>query len=117
MIEAVVTLALMSIVLAAIGSLVATITNGARALEQKVALIETARLIATSLPRRTETVEDLGGEVSGHRWQLRMLPFFDGGPGPQASQWVPQRVVLNVQSPTGAILSLETVRLQRSARQ
>jgi general secretion pathway protein I len=113
MIEAVVTLALVTVVLAAIGYLVAANSRGVRMLEQHVALMETARLVATSIPRNGEPLpSDLAGEMSGHRWQIRLSPFFDGVPGVPESRFMPQRIELRVRSPSGAILSLETVRLQ-----
>lgn len=113
MIEAVVALALVAVVLAAIGSLVATNARGARALEQHVALMETARLIASGIPRRGEPLpDDLAGEVSGYRWQMRVSPFVGGDSVIPESRFIPQRVELRVKSPSGAIASFETVRLQ-----
>lgn len=113
LIEAVVALALVTVVLAAIGSLVATNARGTQTLEQHVTLMQTARLIAAALPRSGEPVtEDLAGEVSGHRWQMRMTPFVGGGTVIPESPFIPQRVELRVRSPSGAMISLETVRLQ-----
>lgn len=118
LIEAVVALALMSVVLMAIGSLVATNVRGARKLEQHVALIETARLIAFGIPHNGKPLADrLDGEVSGHRWQLRASPFLGGASVVPGSQFIPQRIELRVRSPSGATLSLETIRLEnRSGR-
>ena len=113
MIEAVVTLALVSVVLAAIGYLFAANSRGVRVLEQHVALMETARLVAAGIPRHGEALpNDLTGEMSGDRWQIRLSPFFDGIRAVAESRFIPQRVELRVRSPSGAILSLETVRLQ-----
>jgi general secretion pathway protein I len=113
MIEAVVTLALVTIVLAAIGYLVAANSRGVRVLEQHVALMETARLVATSIPRNGEALpSDLTGEMSGHRWQIRLSPFVDDVPIVPESRFMPQRIELWVRSPSGAIVSIETVRLQ-----
>lgn len=113
MIEAVVALALVTIVLASIGSLVAINARGAQSLERHVALMQAAKLIASALPRSGEPLpNDLAGEVSGHRWQMRASPFFGGGPVIPESRFVPQRIELRVQSPSGAIASFETVRLQ-----
>jgi general secretion pathway protein I len=118
MIEAVVTLALVTVVLASIGYLAAANSRGVRILEQHVALIETARLLATNVPRNGEPLpDDLTGEISGHRWQIRLSPFFEGGPIVKESRFIPQRVELRVRSPSGAILSLETVRLQNMSPQ
>jgi general secretion pathway protein I len=113
MIEAVVALALVSIVLAAIGSLVARNVRGAQQLEQHVALVQTARLIASRLPQGAQPFPtELAGRVSGYRWQMRISPFVDEDMAVPDSPFVPRRIELRVQSPTGAIVSLETVRLQ-----
>jgi general secretion pathway protein I len=119
MIEAVVALALMAVMLAAIGSLVASAANGTRTLEQHIALVETARLVGTSVPRRAElSLGDLAGEVLGHRWRADVSPFFGGGSAPiPESPWIPQHVVVRVQSPSGAILAIESVRLQKRPSQ
>jgi general secretion pathway protein I len=115
MIEAVVALALVAVVLAAIGQLVASNSRGARILEQHVALTDTARLIASTIPRAGAPLsDDLAGQVSGHRWQMRVSPFVDDVSIIPESRFIPQRIELRVQSPTGAILSLETVRLQNN---
>lgn len=117
MIEAVVALALMMVVLAAIGSLVATNARGEVKLEQHVGLMETARLIASSIPRNGEPIPaDLAGEVSGYRWQARLSPFLGGDSVVPGSRFVPHRVELRVKSPSGVIASFETVRLQSRER-
>lgn len=113
LIEAVVALALVTIVLAAIGTLVATNARGAWKLEQRVALVDAARLVASTLPSAGARLpEDLRGRAAGHRWQMRVTPFLDDIPIVPDSRFVPQRVELRVQSPSGAIMSLETIRLQ-----
>jgi general secretion pathway protein I len=113
MIEVVVALALVTIVLAAIGSLFASNARGARSLEQHVALVETARLVATMIPRSGGLAsDDLAGEVFGYRWQMRASPFLPEGLAVPDSKFIPQRIELRVRSPSGAIISLETVRLQ-----
>lgn len=113
MIEAVVALALVTILLASIGSLVAVNARGAQSLERHVALMQSARLIASALPHGGEPLSsDLAGEVSGYRWQMRVSPFSGGGAAIAESRFVPRRIELRVQSPSGAIASFETVRLQ-----
>jgi general secretion pathway protein I len=113
MIEVVVALALVTVVLAAVGTLMATNSRGARKLEQHTALVEAARLVASTIPGAGAPMpEDLAGRVDGHRWQMRVTPFLDDVPVVPQSRFVPQRVELRVQSPSGAILSLETIRLQ-----
>jgi general secretion pathway protein I len=114
MIVAVVALALVAIMLAAISSLIAATTNGTRTLEGHVALVETARLVLSSIPRHGELQsEDLAGELSGHRWQVRQSPLLGDGEAVSSSPWVPQSIAVRVRSPSGAIFSLETVRLAK----
>jgi general secretion pathway protein I len=50
--------------------------------------------------------------MSGYRWQMHLSPFFGGVQAVPDSPFLPQRMELRVRSPSGAILSLETVRLQ-----
>lgn len=113
MIEAVVALALVMIGLAAIGTLAATNSRGAWKLEQRAALADAARLVAATIPRGGAPMpEDLAGSVTSHRWQMRVTPFLGDVPEVPQSRFIPQRVELRVRSPSGAIMSLETVRLQ-----
>jgi general secretion pathway protein I len=117
MIEALVAIALVAITLGAIGSLVASSLTGVRKLEQRVALMETTRLIAADIARIARLQDNASGELSGHRWQMRLAPFFDGGPIASDPGWSPQRVIVRVQSPSGAIMAMETIRLSRVGRQ
>ena len=115
LIEALVALALVAVLLTAVGSLVASAANGTRTLEQHLALVETARMIASVNPGRGELSSgDLGGEMLGYRWRADVSPFFGGGSAPVPnSPWMPQGVLVRVQSPSGAILAIESVRLQK----
>lgn len=117
-IEALIALALVSILLASIGSLVATNTRSIRHLEQHVALIETARLVASGMPRAGEPLpRNLAGRLSGFAWQMRASPFRGESSAVPGSPFIPTLIELRVRSPSGEIVSLETVRLQnRSAR-
>lgn len=113
LIEAVVALALMAVMLAAIGSLMSSATTGTRTLEGHVALVETARLVMTSIPRRPPAGgDDLAGEESGYRWQVRMSSLTDRVEVP-GSPWFPENVAVRVRSPSGAYFTVETVRLVR----
>src|SRR5262249_59452670 len=101
MIEAVVALALMMIVLAAIGTLVASNSRGAWKLEQHTALVDAARVVVSTLPRAGARMpEELRGRVAGHRWQMRVTPFLEDVPVVPDSRFVPQRIELRVQSPS-----------------
>lgn len=118
-IEALVALAIVSAALAAIGGLIAVSARGTRALEQHVALIETARAVESALPRRDQIAPgEFSGVLAGHPWRVDVLPFSAGGIDPALpSPWVPQTVLVTVRSPTGAAFQLATVRLHRRAKE
>lgn len=118
LIEAVAALAVVAIVLTAIGSTVAANLRSARSLEEHTKLMQAARLIAAELLRKGAPLsDDLSGDMSGYRWQLRWSPFVDTDQLAPDSRFVPARVELQVRSPSGGLVSLETVRLQnRSER-
>jgi general secretion pathway protein I len=115
LIEVLVALAVLAVSLTAIGSLVATNIRATRALDQRLALAATTRAILTGLPDRTElAVGNSSGEIGGHRWRLDILPFVADFVDPRrATPWVPQAIVLRVQSSTGVVLRIDTVRLRR----
>jgi general secretion pathway protein I len=119
LIEVVVALAVVAVSLAAIGSLMATTVRGMRAIDTRLALIETARAIETSLPDRGELkIGNLSGDFADHRWRVDVLPFLTGNVAAQQSNpWVPQTVIIRVQSPTGAIIQIDTVRLRQRTTQ
>jgi general secretion pathway protein I len=117
LIEVLVALTVVAVSLSAIGSLIAVTVRGARSVGAHLALIETARGIVTGLPERTELVPgSLSGESAGYRWRVDVLPFYADFVDPDAP-WLPQTVVVRVQSPTGKILQLDTVRLRRKPPQ
>jgi general secretion pathway protein I len=114
LIEVLIALAIVSISLAAIGSLMASTVRGMRTIDQRFALIETARAIETGLPDREELAGSLSGNLAGHRWRVDVSPFAASFVDPRLpSPWVPQTVVIRVQSPSGAIVQVNTVRLRR----
>jgi general secretion pathway protein I len=115
LIEALVALALVAVALTAIGSLIATTIRGTRSIDQHLSLAETARAIDAALPGRSELKPgNLSGQMAGHRWRVDVLPFMSNFVDPRLpTQWVPQTVVVGVQSPSGPILQIYTVRLRR----
>ena len=74
-IETLVALAVVTAVLAGIGTLIATSARGTSALERHVELAETARAIASALPGSGKLVGDTSGELAGLRWRVDVLPF------------------------------------------
>jgi general secretion pathway protein I len=115
LIEVLVALAVVATALAAIGSLVAANVRGTRAIDQRLALIETGRAILTGLPGRERLAPgNSTGEIADHRWRVDVMPFAASFVDPRKpTPWVPQAVVVRVQSPGGQILRLDSVRLQR----
>jgi general secretion pathway protein I len=115
LIEVVVALALVAISLMAIGAVATTSARGTRSLEQHLALVETTRTVAATLPKDDQApLDGLSGEILGHRWRISVAPFVGSGiiENPD-SPWIPQTVVVRVRSPSGAVYGFETVRLQR----
>jgi general secretion pathway protein I len=116
LIEALVALAVVAVSVTAIGSVVATNIRGTRALGERLALVATTRAILADMPDREHLVAgNLLGEYAAHRWRVDVAPFAAdfvdlNRPGP----WMPQAVVVNVRSPSGRVLRIDTVRLHRA---
>jgi general secretion pathway protein I len=117
LIEALVALAVVAVSLSAIGSTIATTVRGVRSLDRRLALVETSRAVMTGLPDRNElSPGSFSGELASHRWWVDVQPFIvDGAAIQGAARWAPQSVTIRVQSPSGGILELNTIRLRRRA--
>jgi len=115
LIETLVALAVVAISLAAIGALVGANIRATRILDQRLALLESARAILTGLPDRKQLASgQLAGEFGDRRWRVDVQPFVASFIDPnRPSPWVPEAVILRVQAPSGEILRLDTVRLVR----
>src|SRR5215467_15596914 len=80
LIEVVVALAVVAITLTAIGAVAATSARGTRSLEQHLALVETTRIVAATLPRNSQaSLDGLSGDILGHRWRISLAPFIGSG--------------------------------------
>ena len=111
--EVLVAITIVVTALAAIGLLTGASTRGVRSLEQHVALVEVTRSVFAGLPSPNQlSSNEAAGELSGSRWRMGVSPFVGTAVVPD-SPWVPVRVSIRVQSPSGAALDLETIRLQR----
>jgi general secretion pathway protein I len=115
LIEVLVALSVVAVSLAAIGALIATTVRGTRSLDVHLTQVETARAITTALPDRDQLQPgNLSGETAGHRWRIDVLPFIAANVDPRLpTPWVPQTIVVRVQSPAGPIMQINTVRLRR----
>lgn len=87
-----------------------------RDFDDRLSVVETARAVLAALPDREQlTLGNLSGKIGDNRWRIDVLPFaadfVDAG---HATPWIPQAVVIRVESPMREILRLDTVRLQRA---
>lgn len=115
LLEVLVALAVLASSLAAIGGLVASNARASRTLDHRVALIETARAVETGIPGRAALVPGQSeGEISGHRWRMEVRPLEADG-APAAARWAPLAVIIRVRGPSGASVTLETIRIARRA--
>jgi general secretion pathway protein I len=113
LVEVLVAITIVVTVLSAIGLLTGASSRGVRSLEQHVALVEVTRSVIAGLPSPNQlSSNEAVGELYGSRWRMGLSPFVGTAAIPE-SPWVPVRVTIRVQSPSGAALDLETVRLQR----
>ncbi|MGJ4931267.1 PulJ/GspJ family protein [Bradyrhizobium sp. HKCCYLS2038] len=116
LIEALVALAIVAVSLVAIGALMGSSVRGTKKLEQHVALVQAAyNGLWLAFPSRSSPAsETQSGESMAHLWRARTQPFaIDNGVPDSASAWMPQKVTLQVRSPSGETIELETVRLFR----
>jgi general secretion pathway protein I len=113
LIEALVALAIVALALTAIGAVVTVSSRGTRSLEQHLALVEITRMVLATLPAGEQIPPDgLAGEMLGYRWRIDVGPVAGGGiPQPADSPWTPRIVLVQVRSASGAVRSVETVRL------
>jgi len=119
-IEVLVALALVAIVIVAVGSLMATNVRGVRSFEQHVALMQAARTVMTTgtPPRAEIRPGSLSGQIDGFRWTVDVAPL--GGEWATDSAdvpWVPELVRVRVKSQTGAVSDIRTVRLMQRSSQ
>ena len=118
LIEVLVALSVVAVSLAAIGSLIAVTTRGVRSIGGHLVLVESTRTIMTGMPGREQLkFGNFSGEAAEHRWRVDVLPFQADFVTTEPSPWIPQTVVVRVQSPNGPILQVNTVRLRRDVPQ
>jgi general secretion pathway protein I len=119
MIEVLIALAVVAIAIVAIGHVMSTNARGVRALENHVALVQTAQTVfATAIPQRKDLAPgSLAGQIRDHRWQVDIGPVGGAWVVDNADvAWIPELVKIRVRSPSGAAIDLETVRLMRGQK-
>ena len=115
LIEALVALSIVAIAMASLGSLIASTARGVRSIDGHLTRLETARAVMTALPDRDQmALGALSGSIAGHPWRIDVSPLATAISDQKLpAQWVPQTVILTVQSPNGAAMQISTIRLQR----
>lgn len=117
LIEQLVVIAIIAVSLAAIGALMGSSSRGAHQLEQRVSLLQAANNLLFDVMSSRDGLTDpkLDGVGWGHRWRMTLRPAQDdiGRELPENDRWAPMREELIVQSPSGASMRLETIRLER----
>jgi general secretion pathway protein I len=118
LIEALVALAIIVVVLGAIGSVIATTTRGTRAIDQRMALSGTAETLLADLPARGLLKPGRqSGEIAGSRWRVDVTPMNVAGGNPDTDRFVPMAVNLRLQRADGAAIQITTVKLVPRALQ
>jgi general secretion pathway protein I len=117
--EVLIALAVVAIAIVAIGCVMSSNARGVRALENHVALVQTAQtVLATAIPPRNDLAPgSLAGQTLDYRWQVDISPVGGGWVVDNADvPWIPELVKIRVRSPSGAAFDLETVRLMRGQK-
>jgi general secretion pathway protein I len=118
LIEALVALAIIVVMLGAIGSVIATTTRGTRAIDQRLALSGTAETLLADLPARGLLKPGRqSGELAGSRWRVDVTPMNVAGGNPDTDRFVPMAVNLRLQRADGAAIQITTVKLVPRALQ
>ena len=115
-IEVLIALAVVTIVIVSIGSVMSTNARGVQVLENHVALIQSAQTaLAVAIPQRKDLAPgSLAGQLRDYRWQIDIGPVGGGWVVDDAKVgWIPELVRLRVRAPSGAAIELETVRLMK----
>jgi general secretion pathway protein I len=131
MIEVLVAIAVLAVVLGAIGAVVGTTVRGIRSVDRRLPLLETAQSLVASLPDRNalKPGSEIGGS-GGFRWRIDVVPL--AAPAPKTAlpalntatttatgttaetppKWTPLAITVRVEgSDGGPPVRLDTVRL------
>jgi general secretion pathway protein I len=116
LIEALAALAVLGAGLAAIGPLASSSMRAGLYAERHLADIETARKIIAGMPSRESLpVGRLMGALDAHNWRIDSMLI--GAPAAVGDNfWIPQHIEVWVQSPSGAVLKFDTIRLRKQAK-
>jgi general secretion pathway protein I len=128
LIEVLIAIALLAVVLGAVGELVGTTVKGIRSVDRRLPLLETAQSLLASLPDRAALKPgSQSGGTGGLQWRIDVVPIAVAPPAaaqpaattalgppqtpPPAPKWQPYEITVRVQGSDGPPVSLDTVRL------
>jgi|SRR5579862_1157109 general secretion pathway protein I len=124
LIEVLVAIALLAVVLGAIGAVVGNTVRSIRSVDRRLPLLETAQSLIASLPARDALQPGTQSGASGeYRWRIdavllnrnapdsaTLRPTVAAGAAPKV-HWVPLAITVRVQGSEGPPVRLDTVRL------
>ncbi len=121
LIEVLVAIAVLAVVLGAIGAVVGTTVKGIRSVDRRLPLLETAQSLLAALPGREALQPGTQSGASGeYRWRIDTVALsqkppdsakIDTGTDAKAAKWMPLAITVRVQGSEGPPIRLDTVRL------
>lgn len=113
LIEVLVAIAVLAVVLGAIGAVVGNTVRAIRSVDRRLPLLETAQSLIASLPTRDALKPGTQTGTSGeYRWRIDAVLLNRNVPDDaKAAKWMPLAITVRVQGSEGPPLRLDTVRL------
>jgi general secretion pathway protein I len=113
LIEVLVAIAVLAVVLGAIGAVVGNTVRAIRSVDGRLPLLETAQSLIAALPTRDALQPGTQTGTSGEfRWRIDAVLLNRNVPDDaKAAKWMPLAITVRVQGSEGPPLRLDTVRL------
>jgi general secretion pathway protein I len=113
LIEVLVAIAVLAVVLGAIGAVVGNTVRTIRSVDRRLPLLETAQSLIASLPTRDALQPGTQSGTSGEfRWRIDAVLLNRNVPDDaKAAKWMPLSITVRVQGSEGPPVRLDTVRL------
>jgi general secretion pathway protein I len=113
LIEVLVAIALLAVVLGAIGAVVGNTVRAIRSVDRRLPLLETAQSLIATLPTRDALQPGTQSGTSGEfRWRIDAVLLNRNVPDDaKAAKWMPLAITVRVQGSEGPPVRLDTVRL------
>jgi general secretion pathway protein I len=113
LIEVLVAVAVLAVVLGAIGAVVGNTVRAIRSVDRRLPLLETAQSLIAALPARDALQPGTQTGTSGeYRWRIDAVLLNRNVPDDaKAAKWMPLAITVRVQGSEGPPLRLDTVRL------